>query len=356
MYRNADVDDLLRDSLEQSTLATELIQLFYTLHFHRSDLISLRQSSSISIPPPNQSVLSHFPSEGIRSYHTILLFHGVRETETLLPIDCNDTLRNLVREASPFIGIPVIQARLGVSRDMLSTMIEHLVKWGLARLTTVLSEDSVLRVTDSNSAFEEWVSQYDDISTRFKRRFKNQELGGFLALFDGKKRMQELTSAFDNPEQCSEFLSMVAWAMSHGLIEQVKSFLQFVPPDSLVVSKGEDQGSWKATGKIILEAINEKSPRSDREEIILSLRRYVETLLEQKLTAEHTAPRRKEDFISLLAGKLIDCLYLMDGRTPIEYICQTYRLPGDDVEALCMLLPEILVKLEYGEHDSSALQ
>eukprot|EP01138_Halocafeteria_seosinensis_P009015 gb/GECG01009214.1/.p1 GENE.gb/GECG01009214.1/~~gb/GECG01009214.1/.p1 ORF type:complete len:691 (+),score=98.95 gb/GECG01009214.1/:1-2073(+) len=357
--KGVDPDELLRDSIDQSTLAGELIQFFYTLSSHRPTYIRLGGSSSVSIPPPTRAVESKFPEEGIRPYHAVLLYYGVRETETLLPSDCNDSLRHLVRQVSPYVSIPSMRSSLGVSQKALSSMIEHLVKWGLARVTTVLSEDSVLRVAKNEDTHQEWTSQYGDLAERFQRRFKNHELGGFLTLFDGKKPLRELTSAFYTKAECEEFLSMVAWAMSHGLIVQIQRYIQFVPPDTLWIYTDNYSQSWKATGKMVLDATEGTSASgtgmSSRDHMIRNaLKAYIDNLLEQKLPADtvHQSPTEsRHEFAHSLSSSLMEKIHLFNGKTPVEYICQSCGFTNEEVELLCEILPEILVKLEHGEND-----
>jgi hypothetical protein len=83
-----------------------------------------------------------------------------------------------------------------------------------------------------------------------------------------------------------------------------------------------------------------------------ALRAYIENLLEQKLpTHNQSSTESRQQFVHSLSVNLMEKIHLLNGKTPVEYICQCCGFSNDEVELLCEILPEILVKLEHGEND-----
>ena len=82
----------------------------------------------------------------IRPYHTLLLLKESNEILASLPPDASPQLAQLLRVASPLRSFHELQGETGIPSSQLLRLAGHLVHWGLAVITNVITQHSVYTV------------------------------------------------------------------------------------------------------------------------------------------------------------------------------------------------------------------
>lgn len=79
----------------------------------------------------------------IRPYHTLLLLKEPKDILTALPSDASPQLAQLLEVASPLRSFHELQGETGIASSQLLRLAGHLVHWGLAVITNVVTTHSV---------------------------------------------------------------------------------------------------------------------------------------------------------------------------------------------------------------------
>jgi len=160
------------------------------------------------------------PTHPTRPYHSVLILNAN------LPSDATPALRRateLLDRSGPSKSLGEAADELGMAFGEMATMVDHLCRWGRARLVYVISERSLFFVTPNVDVSEHAAA----FSARFPRLDLARVLAGVCEPKPGLMRPRRLS---EHNELGSDAVPVFTYLLRRGLVTQVKQFVYFAPP------------------------------------------------------------------------------------------------------------------------------